>query len=157
MESNSTCSITFLGLIHVASISSSLTPIFFFFWLHWVFTAALRLSLVEASKGYSSCSVQAFHHSSLSLRSVGSIVMAHGLCCSSACEIFLEHGWNLCPLHWQADSYPLYHQGSPGPHLSQIRAFSPVSKGLICFCPSLSFPVALPSLFPYFPVSHQTL
>ena len=20
---------------------------------------------------------------------------------------------NLCPLHWQADSYPLHHQGSP--------------------------------------------
>ena len=91
------------------------------------------------------CSVWAFHHSSFSLQSVGSVVMVHGLCCSSACEIFLEHGWNLCSLHWQANSYPLYHQGSPGPYLSEIRA-SPVSKGLICFCPSLNFSVALPSL-----------
>ena len=30
-----------------------------------------------------------------------------------ACEIFLDQGPNLCPLHWQADHYPLYHQGSP--------------------------------------------
>ena len=28
--------------------------IFFFFWLHWVFVAARRLSLVVASRGYSS-------------------------------------------------------------------------------------------------------
>ena len=27
--------------------------------------------------------------------------------------IFLDQGSNLCPLHWQADFYSLYHQGSP--------------------------------------------
>ena len=42
-----------------------------------------------------------------------SFVMAHGLSCSAACEISLNHGSNLCPLHWQADSYPLYNQESP--------------------------------------------
>ena len=26
---------------------------------------------------------------------------------------FLDQGWNPCPLHWQADSSPLGHQGSP--------------------------------------------
>ena len=33
--------------------------------------------------------------------------------CSEACRIFPDQGLNLCLLHWQADSYPLYHQGSP--------------------------------------------
>ena len=37
----------------------------------------------------------------------------HGLCCSVACGYFLDQGSNLCPLHWQEDSYPLPHQGSP--------------------------------------------
>ena len=27
--------------------------------------------------------------------------------------IFSNQGSNLCPLHWQADSYALHHQGSP--------------------------------------------
>ena len=33
--------------------------------------------------------------------------------CSAACGIFLDQGSNPCPLHWQADSQPLHHQGSP--------------------------------------------
>ena len=37
----------------------------------------------------------------------------HGLSCSLACGIFPDQGSNPCPLHWQADSYPLCHQGSP--------------------------------------------
>ena len=32
--------------------------------------------------------------------------------CSEAYGIFPEQGSNLCPLHWQMDSYPLEHQGS---------------------------------------------
>ena len=40
--------------------------------------------------------------------------MVPGLSCSAACGIFPNYGSNLCPLHWQADSYPLSHQGSPG-------------------------------------------
>ena len=39
--------------------------------------------------------------------------MVHRLSCSAACGIFLDQGLNLCPLHWQADSQPLRHQGSP--------------------------------------------
>ena len=39
--------------------------------------------------------------------------MAHGLNCSAACGIFLDRGLNPCPLHWQVDSQPLRHQGSP--------------------------------------------
>ena len=46
------------------------------------------------------------------LQSTSSIVVAHGLSCSTACGIFPEQGSNLCLLHWQADSLPLSHQGS---------------------------------------------
>ena len=38
--------------------------------------------------------------------------MVHGLSCSVACGIFPDQGSNPCPLHWQADSQPLRHQGS---------------------------------------------
>ena len=33
--------------------------------------------------------------------------------CSAACGILPDQGSNPCPLHWQADSQPLRHQGSP--------------------------------------------
>ena len=46
-------------------------------------------------------------------RRAGSVVVAHGLSCSTACGIFPDQGSNPCPVHWQADSYPLRHQGSP--------------------------------------------
>ena len=42
------------------------------------------------------------------------LVSAHGLSCRSACGVFLDQGSNLCPLHWQAESSPLHHQGSSG-------------------------------------------
>ena len=47
------------------------------------------------------------------LWSSGSAVVAHGFSCSSACGIFPDQGWNPCLLHWQVDSLPLSHQGSP--------------------------------------------
>ncbi|XP_067575473.1 serine/threonine-protein kinase VRK3 isoform X12 [Pseudorca crassidens] len=37
----------------------------------------------------------------------------HGPSRSTACEIFPDRGTNPCPLHRQADSQPLHHQGSP--------------------------------------------
>ncbi|XP_032479403.1 isocitrate dehydrogenase [NAD] subunit alpha, mitochondrial isoform X1 [Phocoena sinus] len=43
----------------------------------------------------------------------GSAAMAHGPSRSTACEIFPDRGMNPCPLHWQADSQPLRHQGNP--------------------------------------------
>ena len=46
-------------------------------------------------------------------RCAGSVVVAHGPSCSMACGIFPDQGSNPCPLHWQADSQPLHHQGSP--------------------------------------------
>ena len=47
------------------------------------------------------------------LQSAGSVVLVNGLSCCKACGIFPDQGLNPCPLHWQADSSPLHHQGSP--------------------------------------------
>ena len=44
---------------------------------------------------------------------MGLVIVAHGISCSVACGIFPDQGLNPCPLHWQADSLPLSHQGSP--------------------------------------------
>ena len=41
------------------------------------------------------------------------VIVLHGLSCSKVCGIFLDQGLNLCPLLWEADSYPMDHQGSP--------------------------------------------
>ena len=47
-------------------------------------------------------------------RRAGSVIVAHGPSCSAARGIFPDQGSNPCPLHWQAESQPLHHQGSPG-------------------------------------------
>ena len=47
------------------------------------------------------------------LWNVGSGGVAHWLSCSVADGVFLAQGSNPCALHWQADFYPLYYQGSP--------------------------------------------
>ena len=46
-------------------------------------------------------------------KSTGSVVVAYGLSCPTACGISLDQGSNPYPLHCRVDSYPLYHQGSP--------------------------------------------
>ena len=56
--------------------------------------------------GLTSCSSRAREHRLSSF-------VAPGLSCSAACGIFPDQGLNLCLLHWQADSFPLSHQGSP--------------------------------------------
>ncbi|XP_059878056.1 COX assembly mitochondrial protein homolog isoform X2 [Delphinus delphis] len=43
--------------------------------------------------------------------------MAHGPSHSTACGILPDRGTNPCPLHRQADSQPLRHQGSPVLHV----------------------------------------
>ena len=101
-----------------------------YFWLHWVFVAARRLSLVATSSGYSSlqcagfslrwllllrstgsrragfssCGTRASVVVARGLQSTGSVLVVHGLSCSTACEIFPDQGLNPCLLHWQADS-----------------------------------------------------
>ena len=142
------------------SISSySFFYLFIYFWLRWVFVAARGLSLVAVSRGYSSLWCTGFslwwlliavasHCGGFSccraralgtwasvvvahgLQSTGSVVVVHGLSCSAACGIFPDQGSNPCPLHWQADSQPLRHQGCPkllilklGIHASQYHTF----------------------------------
>ena len=91
----------------------------FIFWLCWVFVSVRGLSLVAASVGHSSSRCAGLSPSwPLLLRSTGSsragsVVVAHRLSCSAACGIFPDQGSNPCPLHRQADSQPLRHQGSP--------------------------------------------
>ena len=78
------------------------------------------LSLVVASGGHSSLWCVGLSLSrplllrSTGSRRAGSVVVVHGPSCSAACGIFPDQGSNPCPLHWQADSQPLCHQGSPG-------------------------------------------
>ena len=92
---------------------------FNYFWLCWVFISVRGLSLVVASGGHSSSRCAGLSLSrplllwSTGSRRTGSVVVAHGLSCSTACGIFPDQGSNPCPLHWQADSQPLCHQGSP--------------------------------------------
>ena len=77
------------------------------------------LSLVAASGGHSSSRCAGLPLSrplllwSTSSRRAGSVVVAHRPSCSVACGIFPDQGSNPCPLHWQADSQPLRHQGNP--------------------------------------------
>ena len=112
--------------------------IFFFFKFMYLFLAVLGLRscsgffLVAESRGYSSVvvhslltaaaslvvdhglqSLQALVAAAPRLQSTGSVLAVHGLSSLVAHGIFLDQGSNLCPLHWQADSLPLCHQGSP--------------------------------------------
>ena len=106
-----------------------LCPVLFFFnhylfiylWRCWIFVSVRGLSLVAASGGHSSSRCAGLSPSrplllrSTGSRRAGSVVVAHGPSCSTACGIFPDQGSNACPLHWQADSQPLRHQGSPMP------------------------------------------
>ena len=103
----------------------------------WVFIAVWSFPLVVGSKGSRSCGfplcwlllVQSVGSRAPGLQqlqhvcpgvvvpgreSAGSAVVLHGLSCSTACGIFPDQGLNPCLLHWQTDSLPLSHQGSPG-------------------------------------------
>ena len=79
-------------------------------------------SLVAASGGHSSSRCAGLSLSrplllrSTGSRHAGSVIVAHGPSCSVACGIFPDQGSNPCLLHWQADSQPLRHQGSPCKH-----------------------------------------
>ena len=90
-----------------------------YLWLCWVFVSVRGLSLVVASGGHSSSRCAGLSLSrplllwSTGSRRAGSVIVAHGPSCSTACGIFPDQGSNPCPLHWQADSQPLRHQGSP--------------------------------------------
>ena len=90
-----------------------------------------------ASRGYPSAVVSRLpiavtfsRGGALGTRASGLVV--HGLSCSAACGIFLDQGSNLCPLQWQADSYLLRYQGSPGRENSR-------RNGCLMHQPSMGF------------------
>ena len=97
--------------------------LFIYLWLCWVFVSVQGLSLVAASGGHSSSWCAGLSLSrplllrSTGSRRAGSVIVAHGPSCSAARGIFLHQGLNPCPLHWQAESQPLRHQGSPQTHV----------------------------------------
>ena len=108
------------GLLFVGRFFFNFIYLFIYlFWLCWVFVSVCGLSLVAASGGHSSLRRAGLSLSrplllwSTGSRRPGSVVVAHGPSCAAACGIFPDQGSNLCPLHWQADSQPLRHQGSP--------------------------------------------
>ena len=84
-----------------------------------VFISVRGLSLVAASGGHPSSRCAGLSLSrplllqSTGSRRAGSAIVAHGPSCSAVCGIFPDQGSNPCPLHWQVDSQPLRHQGSP--------------------------------------------
>ena len=113
---------------------------FFFFFFNFIATLFISLflallglrfvrgpSLVTASGGHSSSRCRDRSSSrcvGLSLsrplplrgtgsRRAGSAAVAHGPSRSAARGILPDQGSNPCPLHQQADSQPLRHQGSP--------------------------------------------
>ena len=98
------------------------------------------LSLGAASGGHSSSRCAGLSLSrplllrSTGSRRAGSVVVAQGLSCSAACGIFPDQGSNPCPLHWQADSQPLRHQGSPMPEfLSTNHTLKVFGDNLVWF------------------------
>ena len=116
-----------------------------FFWNLLSAVLALRccagFSLVAASR---SCASIAVHSARVlgtgtsgavapQLSSTGSEFAAQGFSFSVACGIFLDQRSSLCLLHWQADSLPPSHQGSP-------YAFSGKTSLLLLF---LCFSVSL--------------
>ena len=123
----------------ISGFSKPLIILFINFWLCWVFIAACvfpQLQQVGATPqlkfmnfpswwllllwhtGSGVLGLQQLWHVgsvfvSLQLQSTGSEVVVHGLSCSAACRIFPHRRQNPRLLHWQTDSLPLSHQGSP--------------------------------------------
>ena len=97
--------------------------LFIYLWLCWIFISVRGLSLVAASGGHSSSRCTGLSLSrplllrSTGSRRAGSVIVAHGPSRSAACGILPDQGPNPRPLHWQADSQPLRHQGSPSPSI----------------------------------------
>ena len=123
----------------------------YYFWLSWVFVSVRGLSLVVASGGHSSSRCVGLSLSRPLLlrntgsRRAGSVGVAHGSSCSAACGIFPDQGSNPCPLHWQADSQPLRHQGSP--HLIFLK--------YNCLSGSLFWNSGMEALLHWFAIFHS--
>ena len=81
---------------------------FYLIYLLFIFdcSGSSRGAWTSHRSGFSCCLTRA-------LGARASVVVAHGLSCPVPSGVFLDQGSNLCPLHWQVDSWPLDHQESP--------------------------------------------
>ena len=109
------------------------------------------LSLVAASGGHSLSWCAGLSLSrplllrSTGSRHAGSAIVAHGPSRFAACGIFPDQGSNPCPLHWQADSQTLRHQGSPSILLCRskvVKSFAGIYiyiffRNTFCICKML--------------------
>ena len=97
--------------------------LFIYLWLCWVFVPVRGPSPVVASGDHSSSRCAGLPPSrppllrSTGSRRAGSAIVAHGPSRPAARGILPDEGSNPRPLHWQADSQPLRHQGSPSPFI----------------------------------------
>jgi len=103
------------------NLAWTLTIVFYYF--GYAGSLLWHVGLVAASRGYSLAVVRGLLFAGgfsccwawapgFQLPHKGSVVVALGLHCPATCGIFLDQGWILCPLNWQADSQPLDHQGT---------------------------------------------
>ena len=110
----SSCKRVFCG--HPSTCSPALYSGTFFFFLLLLFLAAWGLCCCP----WTFCKQGLLFiglHRLLSLRTTGSVVVAHRLSGSEASGILPDQRWNPCPLHWQVDSSPLgHHREVPGLH-----------------------------------------
>ena len=104
-------------------------------WLSCVFVAAQALLRLQVQL----CCVGFLLPWLLLSQSLGSIIVTHGFSCSVACGIFPDQGSSLCLLHWQADSVPQSHQGSPLFHFLSVSTVA-AAKSLQS-CPTLCDPI----------------
>ena len=86
---------------------------------------------VVAACGFSRCAPRL-----LSTGSVVVVLLSSGISCLETCGIFLAQGSNLCLLHWQVNSLPLSHQGSP--IVIFVHSFIFIIFLLSIFCHSLN-------------------
>ena len=101
-----------------------------------VFTVFINLAVLglHCFRGYSLVSVHWLLFAVISLLAApglshaGSIDKVHRYSYPTACGIFLDQGSNLCPLHWQVDSLPLSHQGSPKSDFTFAKLWFPICK-----------------------------
>ena len=56
---------------------------------------------------------------------------------SMTCGIFLDQELNLCPLRWQVDSYPLYHQGHIKPGIFYLDTWKSLCTSLTSLHPDM--------------------
>ena len=99
-----------------------LSPSFKILFIYWLCWPLLLRGLCSSCGEWAllfSCSAQASHCCGFfavehGLQGTGSAaVVAHRLSCPTACGSFLDQGSNPHLLHWQMESLPLSHQGSP--------------------------------------------